>query len=169
MAEGATNQWVWWSDAQSRAAGAISILAVTETLFFVVVYWLLVLWAGITWHHWVILIATPLVLMRSEASMVLGVKWFSEFWAPSRHGVAPASNQKLIVLALFGLVVGVAAASFLTKIWLVNLRGWPWIGYAALTFWIASNAGLAAATAADSVVATMQQQDQVAVEVPLLD
>ena len=72
-------QWVWRSDEASRAAGKISVLAVAETLICVAVYWILLVRYGITWHHWLILIAAPLVLLRSDASVADGVKWFEAY------------------------------------------------------------------------------------------
>ena len=73
-------QWVWRSDAASRAAGKISVLAVAETLICVAVCGILLVRYGITWHHWLILIATPLVLLRSDASVADGVRWFEAYF-----------------------------------------------------------------------------------------
>ena len=51
MDEMVSGQWVWRSDAASRAAGKMSVLAVAETLICVAVYWILLVRYGITWHH----------------------------------------------------------------------------------------------------------------------
>ncbi len=79
MAEEPTQGWVWISSEASRAAGRVSVVAVAETLICVALYWLLILYWGVTWHHWMIVVATPLVLMRSRASTSKGVRWFSAF------------------------------------------------------------------------------------------
>jgi hypothetical protein len=45
----------------------------------VAAYWALIWVWGVTWHHWIILIAAPMVLLRSPQSIALGVKWFDEY------------------------------------------------------------------------------------------
>jgi len=98
MIEPASRSWVWRSTEPSRAAGLVSILAVAEALACVAVYWLLWLWLGVTWHHWLILIATPLVLLRSEQSVALGVKWFRYY--NERGGVKLTSVTAAIGIGL---------------------------------------------------------------------
>jgi len=71
--------FVMYSTEESRAKGVVSLLDVAETLICVALYWLLWLKWGVTWHHWMIVIATPLVLMRSEASIEKGVAWFDDY------------------------------------------------------------------------------------------
>ncbi len=36
------------------------MLAVAETLICVALYWIFLPWLGVTWHHWMVLVATPL-------------------------------------------------------------------------------------------------------------
>lgn len=60
MRETAKKGWVWRSTEASREAGQVSVLAMAETAVCVALYWILLLWLGVTWPHWVTLVATPL-------------------------------------------------------------------------------------------------------------
>jgi len=48
MIETTKQGWVWRSTEDSRAAGQVSVLAVLETLVCVALYWVLLLWFGVT-------------------------------------------------------------------------------------------------------------------------
>ena len=102
MDEMVQRQWVWWSDEASRAAGKMSVLAVAETLICVAVYWILLVRYGITWHHWLILIAAPLVLLRSDASMADGVRWFEACYNSFATDIAAWSPRNAIAEGLTG-------------------------------------------------------------------
>lgn len=96
MENSAARSWVWHSTPASRAAGHASLLALLETLLFVGLYWAVWKWWNITWYHWMIVLATPLVLLRSEKSVALGVKWFDQgYWARKN-----SSDRARLVLVL---------------------------------------------------------------------
>ena len=102
-------RWVWVSSEDSRAAGIVSVMAMIETLICVALYWALWLYWGVTWHHWMILIATPLVLMRSKLSLQKGVDWFdgwSMYWTDK--GKSAPKVYVIIVLSI------IAAAAVVT-------------------------------------------------------
>jgi hypothetical protein len=107
MSEGDARAWVWISDEESRAAGRVSVLAVVETLICVAVYWVLLLRWGVTWHHWVILLAAPLVLMRSDASVARGVRWFDAYFRNQEKYPLQTEEGKLAALVAFVSAVGV--------------------------------------------------------------
>ena len=116
------NRWVWRSTEASRAAGQVSVLAIAETLVCVALYWLLLLWLGVTWHHWMILIATPLVLLRSKQSLVLGVKWFEEY-LENPTDISLRSIKDIGIVITSFLLSGLACM-FLTNHWLAGEIGW---------------------------------------------
>lgn len=102
MDEMVPGQWVWWSDEASRAAGKMSVLAVAETLICVAVYWILLVRYGITWHHWLILIAAPLVLLRSDASVADGVRWFEAYYNSPTTDFTEWSPRNAVAVGLTG-------------------------------------------------------------------
>lgn len=120
------------------------MLAVAETFACVALYWLLLLWLGVTWHHWMILIATPLVLLRSEQSVALGVKWFSEYYDDSNE--VPLRSVKGIGIFAASLVVSGLACWFLASTWLAGTTEWLLFAKSAAIGWLGLN--LAVATAA---------------------
>jgi hypothetical protein len=150
MSETSQKSWVWRSTEESRAAGQISVLAVFETLVCVVLYWVLLLWLGVTWNHWMILIATPLVLLRSEQSVALGVKWFSAF--DNSPGIPLRSWKGIGVVAVSTMVAG-SAGWLLADHWLVGSTGWILFAKAMVVGWVGLNLGLAVAGALAGAVA----------------
>jgi hypothetical protein len=141
MIETTKRAWVWRSTEESRAAGQASVLAVFETLVCVALYWVLLLWFGVTWHHWMILIATPLVLLRSEQSVALGVKWFNALWI--EHNSVPLRSYKGVGIAAVCFVVAGLAGWFLAANWIVGATGWVFFAKAMVIGWLALILGLA--------------------------
>src|SRR5258708_6462435 len=72
-------KWLWWSTPESIELQITSISAIVETLIAVPFYW----WATVHFHSYALLILSacvaPLVLMRSDQSIALGVKWFTQY------------------------------------------------------------------------------------------
>jgi len=122
MSEKLTRSWVWRSTEESRAAGLVSVLAVTETVACVAMYWVLMFWFGVTWHHWLILIATPMVLLRSQQSVALGLGWFERYGTTLIEDVDLLSAKGLAATTL-GLVVASFAVWILAQNWEVGETG----------------------------------------------
>ncbi|MEP2717040.1 hypothetical protein [Pseudophaeobacter sp.] len=137
--------FVWYSTKESRTTGIVSLLAVAETVICVALYWLFWLKWGVTWHHWMIVVATPLVLMRSKASVKKGVAWFDAYW----HVRSQESHSyvKRIAFAALSAVFSLCVAWFLARNWLADLTGWPLIWRSAIVGLISLNLGLAVAIA----------------------
>ena len=114
-------RWVWRSTEESREAGQVSVLAVAETLVCVTLYWILLLWLGVTWHHWMILIATPLVLLRSEQSVALGVKWIN---AHGNGSEVPLRSGKNVGIVVASFAVSGLVCWFVASHWLADTTGW---------------------------------------------
>ncbi|MEM8572053.1 MAG: hypothetical protein AAGG56_14280 [Pseudomonadota bacterium] len=146
MNQDETNErgWVWASTEESRAAGKVSILAITETLLCVIVYWVLLLYFGVRWHHWFILIAAPLMLLRSEQSIALGVIWFDRYWKANK--IPLGSLRGVGIIALSALLAGLAFW-FLAAIWLPGATGSVLFAKAAVIGWLGLTIGLAVAVA----------------------
>ena len=156
MSEATKNSWVWRSTDVSRAARQVSVLAVAETLVCVALYWVLLLWLGVTWHHWMILIATPLVLLRSEQSMALGVKWFST--DAHTPGIPLRSLKGVGVIAISAIVAGLAGWA-LARYWIAGTTGWALYVKMAVIGWL----GLNLATVVTAATAPVAAQKTVTV------
>jgi hypothetical protein len=138
--------FVWYSTKDSRAAGIVSLLAVAETVICVALYWLLWLKWGVTWHHWLIVAATPLVLMRSEASVKKGGAWFDQYWSNANE--VPLKSAKGIAIVALSAALAFSVAWFLAQNWLVDLTGWPLIWSSLAVGLISLNIALAGAVLA---------------------
>lgn len=113
-------RFVWYSGPESLSAGVISLLAVAETVTCVALYWLFWLKWGVTWQHWLIVTATPLVLMRSQASIKKGVEWFDAYWSEE-----PKSTDANLVIAALTILLTLGLTWFLALKWLTFLGKWP--------------------------------------------
>lgn len=119
----------------------VSLLAVAETLTCVALYWLLWLKWGVTWHHWFIVAATPLVLMRSEASVKKGGMWFEDYLDNSSEHSLISARGISVLAASAALSFGVGW--FLWQTWLVEFAGWPLFWRSVLLWIIGVNVGIA--------------------------
>ena len=142
----ATQRFVLFSTPESRNAGVISLLAVAETLVCVVLYWLLWLKWGVTWHHWLIVAATPLVLMLSEASVDKGLMWFEKYF-DQPGTVFPLTSAKGFGLQAISFVVTFGVAWYLANNWVAGSTGWPLIWRSAVIGLLAMQTGVALAVA----------------------
>jgi hypothetical protein len=72
-------KWIWWSTRESIEQEIPSVTAIAETLLAVPFYW----WLAIHFETYGFLIfsacVAPLVLLRSDKSVALGVKWFTRW------------------------------------------------------------------------------------------
>jgi hypothetical protein len=70
-------RFVWHSDAESVAAGIPSILAIVESGAAAIAYVLIGYYLHTLDHLLISICIAPLLLLRSNQSVELGVKWFS--------------------------------------------------------------------------------------------
>jgi len=142
-------RFVWWSSPESRASGVVSVLAIVETLLCVTLYWLLWLKWGVTWHHWLIVLATPLVLMRSEASVKRGLAWFEAYFDENKD--IALKSVLGVTLALLSIALALGAAWVLSKAWLTDVAGWALAGRSVLVGLIVLTVGLAVSAASAGI------------------
>lgn len=140
MTEKPDRSWVWRSTETSRATGLVSVLAVAETLACVALYWVLWIWLGVTWHHWLIVVSAPLVLLRSEQSVAQGAKWFKAY--RDNKGDGDLTSPKSLGIILFSVLVVIALSWWLATHWLVDATGWSFFGKAALVGWLSIHVGI---------------------------
>jgi hypothetical protein len=74
-------RFVPWSTEESVRRGIPSALAFLEVLIAVATYWTVAIYFKTSTHLWLSICIAPLLLLRSEQSIALGVKWFSAYIA----------------------------------------------------------------------------------------
>ncbi len=128
-------RWVWHCTEDSIAAGQISLLALAETLAAVALYWWLSFHFEWHWFSLVSLIAAPMLLLRSEESVELGVEMLRR-WT-GRKG-SDWSRWEKAVMVLSTALVGGWIAYCLAQAWLPGQVGWA-------LYWRAGMIGMIAA------------------------
>ena len=112
--------WVWYA-AQEKDSGKLSVLAVVEVVLSVCLYW----WIAVTWqthlHLLVALIAAPLVLLRSEASIATVERMWDRYW--ERHAQILLKSPKGLGIAVIATAISFTSAWLLSKYWLSHYEG----------------------------------------------
>jgi hypothetical protein len=106
-------KWVVWSTRTSIENDIPSITAIIETLFAVLIYW----WIAIQFETYLPFLVSvaiaPLVLLRSDESVELGVKWFAKWehkvWQPNLRTLQPKKIK--LALPILGSGVGLILLS----------------------------------------------------------
>ena len=114
--------FVLWSSPASIEAGKISLLAIAEVIFSVAAYWWIAWYCDTYAHLLISIIVAPLVLLRSDESVELGVKMFSRYWIAEDVSLRSAKGVSLVILSAFAAGI----ASWLAADWLLaGHEGWP--------------------------------------------
>jgi len=71
--------WVWRSYPGTTDAGIFSVLAAIEVVAAIAAYWGYAIWAHTQVHLLISILVAPLLLLRSEQSVELGIRWFKRF------------------------------------------------------------------------------------------
>src|SRR3954447_25874617 len=71
--------WCFWSTTESIQNDVPSITAIIETVIAVPLYWWVALQVGMLPRLLIGAVIAPLVLLRSDRSVALGVRWFLAF------------------------------------------------------------------------------------------
>ncbi len=123
---------VWWSSRDSIAAEKISLLAVAEVIFSVAAYWWIA-WYFDTYAHLLIsILVAPLILLRSDESVALGVEMFGRYMSGEDFPPRSAKGVSAVIVS----AVAAGGASWLAVDWfLVGHEGWS-------LFWRAMLIGL---------------------------
>src|SRR5215213_3651046 len=74
-----TKEWCFWSTSESIQNDLPCVTAIIETLLAVPLYWLISLKVGMIQPLLVAAAIAPLVLLRSEESVALGIRWYLRF------------------------------------------------------------------------------------------
>ena len=100
-------------------------------------------------HLLISILVAPLVLLRSDESVALGVEMFSRYWNAREFPLRSVKGVSLVVV----FVVAAGGAGWLAGDWfLVGHEGWPLIWRSMLIGLIALNVGLAASVAGAGAV-----------------
>jgi hypothetical protein len=127
-------KWVFWSTRKSIDNEVPSITAILETIIAVPLYW----WFAIHFETYLPLLVSvavaPLVLLRSDESLALGVKWFSA-WERSGWRASLASRREdpkalRRSFAAFGFLLGGITAYALSRNFLADVEGTAALRYA---------------------------------------
>jgi hypothetical protein len=90
-------KWVWWSTHETIQNEVTSVTAILETIIAVPLYWWIALHTGIVLPLLVSAAVAPLVLLRSDESIGLGLRWLQKM-----DSLYPSLNSE------FSLAVAVA-------------------------------------------------------------
>src|SRR5215208_5418923 len=139
---------IFWSTRDSINNDTVSVTAIIETVLAVLVYW----WVAIRPETYLPLLISaavaPLVLLRSDQSVRLGVDWFKlwegNFWKDTRLFRQLGSWHRHLLLAVV-LVNGLLTfvTSYVTaRHFLADINGWSasWQAFAAGSFWLVAAA-----------------------------
>ncbi len=126
--------WVLRCTDDSIAARQISITAILETVAAVGAYWWLALQFEWPLMAFVSMVAAPILLMRSEESIALGVKLLRKYWKSDAKEMS--RRVKIIIFLVTALVTGIASY-FLVAYWLTDYISWS-------LFWRAAVLGVVA-------------------------
>jgi hypothetical protein len=99
-----TRRWVWWSNAESVAQGQISVLAVLEIPFAFCLFWYLAALSPWPWLTLLALLAAPLLLLRSSASIDMGQKLLRQYLDDSTSLFSQAGQSIFNVAAAISLL-----------------------------------------------------------------
>jgi len=71
--------WCFWSTYESVENEVLSVTAILETIIAIPIYWWIALQVGTVLPLLISAAVAPLVLLRSEPSVALGLQWFKKF------------------------------------------------------------------------------------------
>lgn len=145
-------RWVWFSSEQSLADGQISVLAVAETLISVAVYFWLAQHFERQWWWLLTALAAPILLLRSDESKELGLRWFTKYF---NHGFdeRPLTRTETGLMSVSVVMLIITISYWLASIWLVEYQGWSLLWRSLLTGAIVLLLGIAGAVAREGTAA----------------
>ena len=123
-------KWVFWSTRESIDDDVPSVMAIVETILAVPAYWAIAIYFQTYWPLLLSMAIAPLVLLRSDESVALGVRWFmawkEKVWDDHRS-YGQLSGRERAQVWLVGAVAaagGFAFAYFASRHYLIGLEGW---------------------------------------------
>src|SRR5882672_4302532 len=133
--------FVLYSTPPSVRARWPSILACLEVAIAVALYWWIALHFDTQKHLWVSICVAPLLLLRSEESTALGIKWFAAYIARN-NTLRKMTAAEGVRAKSFWWVIGLSAVASTTIsysvacLWLVDQTGWPLFWRSAFLGWL---------------------------------
>lgn len=117
--------FVWYSTETSVRDGIPSALACFEVAVAVTAYWAIAIHFETFAHLWISICVAPLLLLRSDESTALGVRWFDEFSRADERSPSPFSRPITSLTAAFaGLGLSVSVAHWLAFSGHSTAPGW---------------------------------------------
>lgn len=122
--------FVWSSTDESVSTNTVSILACIEVAVAVTAYWAIAIHFETFTHLWVSICAAPLLLLRSERSIALGVNWFERYFDRSedleRASYSEIARSIEFWVGLLVAAIGSSLASYLlAELFLAHSNRWP--------------------------------------------
>lgn len=121
-----TSGWVWHCTDTSIAAKQISALAAVEIVLAVGVYWWLTLQFEWPLMAFISMVAAPILLLRSNESIALGVKLLRAYWVPG-YKKNISDREKIFIFMI------IATTTVLVSYWIVTYGLADCIGWS--LFW----------------------------------
>jgi hypothetical protein len=106
--------WCIWSTAESVQNDVPSVTAILETIIAVPLYWRIALRVGMLLPLLISVAIAPLVLLRSEQSVLLGTRWFLKFESDLNNSARSGIYLQPKSQVIFGAFVVLSAAAPLT-------------------------------------------------------
>ncbi len=102
------------------------MFAVFETLIAVAGYWYLVWHFNWHWMMFISMLAAPMLLLKSEQSVALGLRWLKAYWREDERSVSLL--EKGLIIVLTSMMTGLICY-WLAQQWLPGLQGRPLFWY----------------------------------------
>ncbi len=128
------SRWVWHCTEKSIAKGQISILAVAEIFIAILLYWWLASYFHWPWMTFFGMIGAPMLLLRSEKSVGLGIKLLRQYWEGRNERF---SKKEIWQIALASTLVTGLTLYGVASQWLLGHSGWSLSWRAAVLFMVA--------------------------------
>jgi hypothetical protein len=139
-------EWVFWSSRESIDREVPSVTAIIESVIAVPLYW----WVAIHFETYLLLLASvaiaPFVLLRSDQSVKVGVRWFMEWEKQWGFGeLEPEARLVIGVIAVVGAFAAIFSSYLLARYFLIGIEtstagaaafGWTAMGAVAAATWV---------------------------------
>jgi hypothetical protein len=146
--------FVWHSTFDSVNSGRFSVLAASEVLLAMTIYWTIVIVVENQSYYLVVgLVVAPLLLLRSDASIAQGVKWLERYVDGGLTDVTDRSMSifsiRFLLSVALGLIAGGASAFTLGRLWQPQSVTWGFVVEVAIMAYVAAQIGVAGPIAFD--------------------
>jgi hypothetical protein len=123
-------KWVRWSTRESIDNDVPSVMAIVETILAVPAYWAISLYYETYWPLLLSLLVAPLVLLRSDESVALGVRWFlaryeKVFGHSGEYSQLSGSERvRVWLVGLFSVAAAFGFGYIASQQFLIGVSGW---------------------------------------------